>query len=230
VGLPGQSAAEVNREQLLQLPRPVRRYLELTNVLGRPSIRTVRLKQHGALRGSERGRWLWFTAEQQFTTSPPSFVWQARLPHFPAAVFSARDAFAKGRGELKVTLLRAFKIVDVRGPEVDQGELLRYLAETVWFPTVWLAEYMQWETLNDRSAKATLRQADLAVSAVFEFNPEGLPERISGERYATLGRNFVLRPFSGRCSEFSRSGRNPGSNEGGSSVASARKRVHLFSS
>lgn len=150
----------------------------------------------------EGEKWLPLTAEQYFTTSPPGFVWNARVRSFPFLSISVTDMFLRGHGRLRAKLLSLIKIADAQGPEVDQGELLRYLAETVWFPTVWLSDQIQWEGIDARSAKATLSHAALTVAAVFQFDEEAQVNRVTAERFREENGKFVLRRWSGRLDNY----------------------------
>jgi hypothetical protein len=67
---------------------------------------------------------------------------------------------------------------------MNEGELLRYLAEAVWFPTALLPSAgVEWEAIDDRAARATLEDEANTASLVFHFDAEGLVERVTGERY-----------------------------------------------
>jgi len=54
---------------------------------------------------------------------------------------------------------------------------------TQWFPTAWLSDYIQWESIDAHYAKATLRHAGLTVSAVLHFDQYGLLAQVTAERY-----------------------------------------------
>ncbi|NIS82179.1 MAG: hypothetical protein GTO14_18675, partial [Anaerolineales bacterium] len=69
----------VTAEMLQNLPQTVQRYMTYTNVVGKPWIHTVRLKQAGKFRQGPDRPWMPVTAEQRYTTNPPSFVWNARF-------------------------------------------------------------------------------------------------------------------------------------------------------
>ncbi len=127
-------------EHLFRLPEPAQRYLRRAGVAGKEVMRTVRLKQKGLLRMKEGQKWLLLDAEQYFTTQPPAFAWYANVRRFPFLTFSVADMFLHGHGWLQAKPYSLITIADAKGPEVDQGELLRYLAETIWFPTACLSD------------------------------------------------------------------------------------------
>lgn len=192
----------VTEERLPALPEAVHRYLRSVGVTGKEAIRTVHLKQKGFLRLREGQKWLPLSAEQYFTTDPPAFVWHARVKSLPCVSISVTDMFAHGHGRLRAKLFSAIKITDAHGPEVDQGELLRYLAETVWFPTSWLSDDIRWEGIDAHSAKAILSHAGLTVAAVFHFNDEGQLDGVRAERYREENGKFALRSWSGQMEDY----------------------------
>jgi hypothetical protein len=195
---------DITEEHLARLPEPVRKYLRAVGVVGRRNIRTVHLTQSGSMRRKPGEKWMPFAAEQWFTTDPPGFVWDARIRFLPLLSFSVTDKFVDGRGRLEAKLLSVFKVADASGPEVDQGELLRYLGEMAWFPTVWLSVNVECESIDDRSVNVTMRQPGCAASAVIHFDGEGRVSRVSAERYAEENGKHPLRKWSGRFSDYRR--------------------------
>lgn len=56
-------------------------------------------------------------------------------------------------------------------PELDEGELLRYLAEAPLYPTALLpAMNATWTPIDDHSARATLTVQGTTAALVFHFN------------------------------------------------------------
>jgi len=192
----------ITDEHLIGLPEAVQHYLRSVGIVGKEAIRTLRLKQRGFFRMKEGGRWLPLAAEQYFTTSPPGFVWYARVQTLPLVTISVADSFLDGHGKVLAKLLSLITVADASGPEVDQGALLRYLAEIIWFPTAWLSDCIQWESIDAHSAKATLRHAGLKESAVVHFNEDGLADQVTAERYRIENGKFALRKWSGRAEDY----------------------------
>jgi Family of unknown function (DUF6920) len=62
---------------------------------------------------------------------------------FPFVRISATDQFSDGHGSIHIKLLSLITVANACGPEMDQGSVLRYLAEMIWFPTAWLSDYVQ---------------------------------------------------------------------------------------
>ena len=174
--------AIVTNDDLAALPEPVQRWLRWAQVVGKEYPITVRLKQEGRFRQAEGGNWMSFTAEEYFTTEPPAFVWKTRMQMFPFVSIVGRDRYADGRGVIEMRLLGIVPVANAAGPAMDQGALLRYLNEMMWFPAAALSPYITWTELDVISAVATMSYAGVTASATFVFDAEGKPVDMIAER------------------------------------------------
>ena len=169
------------------LPPPVERYRQLA-VAERAPVRTLRLHHNGTFRMSPTGKALPIRGTQLFTADPPGFVWTGRIRMFPGAWIDARDMTVAGEGSMRVLLDDTVTLVDVRGPELDQGSALRLLAEMPWYPTsLFDTRTVTWSAIDGDHACATLRVGDQQVSGIFEFGSNGLPLRMTGKRFKDRG-------------------------------------------
>ncbi|MFT4889963.1 MAG: hypothetical protein ACI9YT_000875 [Halobacteriales archaeon] len=168
------------------LPAPVRRYFETVLDEGQPLVHTVRLEQRGEIRlGGADAEWKPLEATQHYTVDPPGFVWDATIDVAPLLPARVVDAYANGEGFLRGKLLSTITVVDV-GPdsEMNESELVRYLAETPWFPTALLpAAGVEWEPIDDHSARATIEHDGNVASVVFHFDDDDLITRVTADRY-----------------------------------------------
>ncbi|HVH29838.1 MAG TPA: DUF6544 family protein [Vicinamibacterales bacterium] len=186
------------------LPLPVRRYLSKAVPSRERGVRTVRLRHGGSFRPSLDGSWLPIRGEQYFATSPPGFIWWGRVRMGPGMWIDARDRSLAGSGNMLVSLESTVTLADSKGPQLDQGALLRLLGEMAWFPTALLDErYVRWSPIDDRRARALLTVNGREVSGVFAFGPDDLPTTFSAERYRDVGKGqAILTPFEGQSSDF----------------------------
>lgn len=173
-------------QDLEQLPAPVRRYLGKAIPPGRPLIRVARLTQSGHFRLRESSdRWQPFVAKQVFTTTPPGFVWQARMRVAPLLRARVVDSYDRGVGTMQARMLGAVKLAEESGPpELASAALCRYLAEAVWFPTALLAgDSLEWCATGSASAAAFLRDRGHEVRLEFHFNDDDEIVQATSERY-----------------------------------------------
>ena len=71
-------------------------------------------------------------------------------------------------------LFSAITLLEKRGPEVDQANLSRYLAESCYVPTALLpGQHVSWRAIDSDRAEATLWHAGSKAVAEFHFNEEG---------------------------------------------------------
>ncbi len=192
----------ITEAHLIGLPEPTQRYLSYAQVVGKETIRTVRLKQKGFMRQQPGQKWLPLVAEQYFTTNPPAFLWHGTIHPFPLVSMSATDRFSDGHGNMLIKLLSFVTLADARGPEMDQGALLRYLAEIAWFPTAWLSDDIQWQAIDAQSVKATIRHRSVTASAVLYVNEQGQLTHLTAERYMEEHGHYRLEPWSGQYKEY----------------------------
>jgi hypothetical protein len=169
-------------DDLRALPEPVQRWLRWAQVVGKPIPATVRLTQEGRFRQAEGQPWMPFTAEEHFTTDPPGFVWKTTMRMAPGIAIVGRDAYVAGRGSIDMRLLGLIPVAQASGSALDQGALLRYLNETMWFPAAALSPLITWEPVDAHAARATMLYGDVAGEATFFFDDAGRPIDMIAER------------------------------------------------
>ncbi|MBL7006630.1 MAG: hypothetical protein ISR78_06090 [Spirochaetia bacterium] len=190
-----QQAKTYHEDQLQGLPEPVQRYFKYSLQNGQPYISSVYLKHDGQFKTALDRNWIPIKGEQHFTIEKPGFLWKGRT-----LLFTVWDAFISGKGEIKVFLLNLFKVVDGEGPEYDQGELLRWLGESVWFPTNLLpSTRLQWTAINGDEAKLTFHYKDQILNYKVSFNEKGEITQLETQRY--MG-NENLETWIGRVSDY----------------------------
>ena len=89
-------------------------------------------------------------------------------------------------------------------PEAAQGELMRFFAEAAWYPTALLpSQGVRWEAIDDRAAKAILKDGDVTVTLLFRFNDAGLIGSVRAEaRGRIVNGAVVATPWEGRVSGY----------------------------
>jgi hypothetical protein len=182
----------VTADMLQHLPEPVQRYMNYTGAVGKPWIDTVRVKYAGQFRMAADRPWMPIKAEQFYTTNPPGFVWKARLKMAGLWLASGHDTYKAGHGHMFGKVAGLFTIFDVRGEEMDQGAMMRYLNETTWFPIALLGDNMKWQGVDDHSADVTFTDCGKSVTARLFFEADGRLINFSAMRYRENKGNFSL--------------------------------------
>jgi len=145
------------------------------------------------MRTKPGGKWMPFTATQYFIVNEPQFIWQANVQMMPLITMAGRDKFVNGNGEMVIKLLSLVNVANAGGDDkINSATMIRYLAETTWFPSTALNDYIQWEVLDSTSAKATMNYKGISVSGIFKFTVNGDLLSFEAERYMDNGKDVSL--------------------------------------
>ncbi|MEO0059402.1 MAG: hypothetical protein RLZZ312_1049 [Bacteroidota bacterium] len=168
-------------KQLDNLPEPLRRYFKLVLKDGQPYINSVRLTHNGFFKTDLKKDFIKISGEQYFSSQKPQFIWKGET-----SMFTARDFFIEDKGGLIATLLGVYNIVDSEGDNFNEGELQRWMAESVWFPTNLLpSDYVQWSAIDNNSAKLLFKYKTVDFEFIVMFNAIGEITEIEGNRFMT---------------------------------------------
>lgn len=79
--------------------------------------------------------------------------------------------------------------MDGQGESFNQGELLRWLGESVWFPTNLLPnDKLQWIPIDETSSKLTFEYRGLSLYYIVSFNDNNGITQVETKRYMEEGR------------------------------------------
>lgn len=172
------SGRKFSYRQLEGLPQPVQQYF--THVLrpGQSYISSVHLLHTGLFKTELKKGWVAISGEEYFTAHRPGFIWKGKTP-----TFTARDMFVDGKGRLVVHLFSLFQIQDSHGPQFNRGELMRWLGESVCFPTNLLpSKDLQWYPVDDQSARLEYSYQGMLISLMVKFNAAHEIEQMTAMR------------------------------------------------
>jgi hypothetical protein len=176
-------AGTVDEADLAHLPAPVQRWMRASGVVGTAIPAVVRLTQRGEFRLGAGKPWMPFHATEYYTTSPPGFLWDASMQMYPLVQITGRDRYHQGTGDIEMRIASLIPVAGKSGGNLNSGARLRYLNETMWFPAALLLPNVTWEDIDDTHARATLTDAGLAVSAVFQFDSQDRLANMTADRW-----------------------------------------------
>lgn len=127
------------------------------------------------------------SSHRHYSVQPPAFVWAGRAHLGPLPVVRARDMYAGGNRRLLVKVASLWPVVDASGAQMDQGEMIRYLNEIMWFPAAFLADNISFEAVDDSSARVTLTDHGHAATGTLFFDNEGRLTDFVAQRYRSPG-------------------------------------------
>jgi uncharacterized protein YxeA len=186
----------VQESDLQGLPPCVQKWMMTANVVGKERITSVMMTQKGLMRTLPNQPWMEFSAQQYVTIDKPGFIWSVEAQAAPLMKIVGRDKYYKGNGEMLIKLLGLVPVANAAGPEVNQGSMLRYLAESIWYPSAALSPYIQWTNIDTHSAKATMNYENMQVSGIFHFNDQGEPVNFTAQRYRETNGKYELATWS----------------------------------
>ena len=193
-----------NAREIDGLPAPVQRYFRAVLKDGQPFIAAATFELAGAINMSATGgeQWKPFTSWQRAVVHRPGFLWNGRVAMLPglAALSYAHvhDSYIAGAGALHAAMLGLFTVAQVQGGgEIARGELMRYFAEAIWYPTALLpSQGVRWAAVDDRSANATLVDGPISLTLLFRFDEAGLITSVHADaRGSGVGKDMVMLPW-----------------------------------
>jgi hypothetical protein len=192
----------VDFRELEGLPAPVGRYFRTVLKDGQPMVSGVRVRHTGTFNMGEgaEDNWKPFTSDQVVVAQRPGFDWNGRVAMMPGLPVRVHDSYVAGEGILHASVLGLFTVADMSSTdEVAEGELMRFFAETAWYPTALLpSQGVRWEAASDHSAYATLTEGDHTISMLFTFDEQGLIDTVHAEaRGRAVGAESFRRPGRG---------------------------------
>ncbi|WP_335621954.1 DUF6544 family protein [Chryseolinea soli] len=171
------------------LPQVVQKWLTASGAFDRP-VSAIRISQSGAMRTTPEGKWMDFQATQFCTIDPPSFIWKARISAAPFLFIAGRDKYENGKGQMLIKPLAIYTMANASGNEIDQGTMLRFMGEMIWYPEAAMMDYIHWEEVAPDQALATMTYKGVTATGTFTFHPNGLVQRFSAERFGDFQGEF----------------------------------------
>ena len=200
---PPNGPASFTAAALADLPEPAARYFRRVLREGQPIVQSAIATQDAEF--LLNGAWRPLRATQQFVTSPPGFVWDARIAMAPLVAAFVRDSYVGGTGSMIASALGVYPLVNQTAtPELNAGALQRFLGEAIWVPTALLpSPTVTWTARDEHSATVTLRDGATTVSLVFAFDSgSSFVTSIEGDRFRENGGAYTLLPWRIRCDEY----------------------------
>ena len=167
------------KRQLDKLPEPVQRYFNHILKDGQSYINYARIKHIGQFKTLINKDWVNIKGEQYATTQIPGFIWKGTT-----ATFVARDMYMAKEGRLVVSLFSLFNVVNAKGEQYNQGELLRWLGESILYPTNFLpSDRLHWLPIDSKTAQLVFKYDGLSLFFKITFNEIGEITEMETKRY-----------------------------------------------
>ncbi|MBL0740495.1 DUF6544 family protein [Chryseolinea lacunae] len=164
------------------LPVIVQKWLLVSGAFS-STYAVARVKHTGAMRTTRDGRWMNFQAQQYCSVNPPAFLWKATIQAAPFVFIAGRDQYAGGVGNMLIKPLFIYTMANTSGPEIDQGSMLRFLSEMIWYPEAATQPYMHWKEIAPLRATATMSYKGVTAMGTFTFLSDGRVASVVADRF-----------------------------------------------
>jgi hypothetical protein len=194
----------LTERDLEHLPPIVQKYLRYARVLGKEKVNNLKLNFEGVIRGKPTDNWMKLKAVQYSFFDDPTriFFIKARkmgIPVIGLHLYKNRIAI------MVIKLLGLFKVVDAKGPEMDQGETVTYFNDMCFMaPATLINKNIEWKETDDLTVEARFTNGDITIGATLFFKENGeLINFISKDRFETAdGKNYYNYPWSTPADEY----------------------------
>jgi hypothetical protein len=161
------------------------------------TVRGIRATQRGEIRSSAESKWLPFTAEEYVDATRSAFCWTARMGSGLTSVV-VTDAYEGGQGRLAVKK-GPVTLRKLAGPEVDKGELQRYLGYASYCPPMLVNHAsLDWTLAGPRTLGLRDRLDQSGAAVEIEIDENGRPVVTRAVRPMTVGKRILMTPWSAR--------------------------------
>jgi hypothetical protein len=173
----------LTEQDLVHLPGPIQQYLRLAGVVGKPKVHNFKVTFEGDMRSKDQ-EWFRFTSEQHNFMDAPErlFFMKAKVKGLPTAGY---HAYKEGEARMLIKLLSLIPVVNISGPEMLKAETVTVFNDMcLMAPATLIDDRIQWEPIDDLSAKAVFTVDKISITATLFFNEKGeLINFISDDRY-----------------------------------------------
>ncbi|MEP6622853.1 MAG: DUF6544 family protein, partial [Acidimicrobiia bacterium] len=158
---------------LVHLPPLVQTYLRRSGVVGRPHVYNLRVTFDAQMRSSAASPWMPAAATQYEFFDPP-----ARLFHMTATragiPMDVLHEYVDGAATFQVRVSGVVPVVNESGAAITHDETVTLMNDVlVLAPAAVLDLPFDFETIDDRSVRATFQNAGFAVAATLAFDADG---------------------------------------------------------
>lgn len=189
---------EILQENDIQhLPLIVKKYLRYTGVIGKEKVNNVRFAFGGRIRSKEGDGWMNLKSVQYNFFYNPARIFYIRASRMGIPALGIH-LYKDEKAIMVIKLAGLFKVVDAKGPEMDQGETVTMFNDMCCMvPATLIDKNIIWEDIDDLTVNAIYTNGKIKISARLFFNEKGqLKNFISNDRFETTdGKTYYNYPW-----------------------------------
>lgn len=187
----------LTEDDIQSLPRVVQKYIRYTGCIGKEKVKNFRAEFTGGIRSKPSDRFMPLHSVQYNFFHEPTrlFYIAAKKMGIPA---TGIHLYIEQKAVMIIKILGLFKVVDAKGPEMDQGETVTVFNDMCFMAPASLTDKnITWEEIDNDSVTAHFKNGNLKISADLHFNKDGqLVNFISDDRFETTdGKTYRNYPW-----------------------------------
>src|SRR5688572_26914006 len=98
--------------------------------------------------------------------------------------------------------LYIYPLANSSGKEIDQGTMLRYMGELIWFPEAAKKEYFEWVQIDSVTAALRMSYKGVSAEGTFVFDEKGFVKRFSAQRFGDFDGKFRMETWEVKVIEY----------------------------
>jgi hypothetical protein len=174
----------ITEKDLDHLPPIVQNYLHYAGVVGKPKVHNAKVVFEGEMRDKGKDGFKFTSEQYNFFEFPTRlFFMKAKVKGLPTHGY---HAYKNEEASMQIKVPSLFSVVHIDKPELFPTETVTFFNDLCLFaPAALIDDRILWETIDDRSIKATFTNKDTSISAILHFNEKGqLVNFVSNDRIA----------------------------------------------
>lgn len=191
------------------LPQPVQNYLNICGFMGKEiPVNAEVIWSDSHIKMKPGGNWMKLKTLQYNSVKNPFRIAYMKAHILGIIPFEGRDMYYGGNGHMYGKIGKVITIFDEKEREIAQSALIIILAECLLVPGYALQNYIQWEEVDEYTAKATITHGGIEASGLFHFNEdyEFVLFETNDRYYMNPEKGNVLTPFSAEIGQYFQQG------------------------
>jgi len=189
---------------LAHLPVIVKKYLRYVGAIGKEKVNNLKLSFEGVIRSKPTDGWMKLKANQFSFFDVPTRIFYIKatkmgIPAVGIHLYKNRIAI------MVIKLLGLFKVVDAKGPEMDQGETVTFFNDMCFMaPATLISKNIEWKEIDPLTVEAKFINGNITIGATLSFKENGeLINFVSKDRFETAdGIHYFNYPWSTPTGEY----------------------------
>jgi hypothetical protein len=163
----------VTDQDIAHLPKLVQKYLNNAGVVGKPKVHNLRVEFTGKMKQDVKGSWNDVSVVQYEFFDRPTRLFYIEMNMFGIPV-EGLHAYIGPKAVMKIKAAKLIQVVNADGPDMNKGETVTLFNDMCLLaPATLIDKNIKWETVDEKSVKATFSNEGNTISAVLYFSETG---------------------------------------------------------